>query len=251
MNHPAEYKIQFQSAISRIVIFILLLFCLVVSAGTDSWAEDMPFACNPSLYMTQGTISGSGPYLRIMVELNPNIITLPPTIIGGTGGYALDPFTNQGIKGPFSINGIAHSFNDRAIYAISEHNSASSAPGYKQGQHIYRIFKNSPSGIKLYDLGKPVNSNSAPNQLAGMYTGGTMVLWDQLNPALIGIPNPTIPHTSNDMESLMVVSTMHQGIDSPLWPWQNHLLSHVRVGLKPSPSGEGFSMICLIHGKAL
>ena len=29
------------------------------------------------------------------------------------------------------------------------------------------------------------------------------------------------------------------------------LLSHVRVGLKPSPSGEGFSMIRLCHGKAL
>jgi len=29
------------------------------------------------------------------------------------------------------------------------------------------------------------------------------------------------------------------------------LLSHVRVGLKPSPSGEGFSMKCLSYGEEL
>jgi len=223
MNHSAELESPFRSTISKINMFMLLLFCLVASTGTEAWSQqpgDMPFACNPSLYMSQGVVSGSGPYNRTMVELDPSNLSGASTIIGDTAN-AINPTTGNPIAGPISINGIAHSFNDGAIYAISEHNSNE----HQQGQHIYRIFRDSTgAAIHLYDLGKPVTSTSAPNQLAGMYTGGTMVLWDQLNSGLIGTPPPPIPHTPNNMESLMVVSTMRQGNGSPsLWTWHNHL----------------------------
>jgi len=229
MNHSTGFGTSVQSIISKTTIFMLLLFSLVASTGTTALAQpiqinnipvDKPFACDPSLYMTQGPTLGSGPYERTMVELDPSSLSTTPNPIGNSTTYVFNASTHVPKKSPISINGIAHSFKDGAIYAISEHNS----DDYQQGQHIYRIFRDATgTAINLYDLGKPVISKGAPNLLTGKYTGGTMVPWYYLKPGLVGTP-AGIPHNPSDkMESLMVVSSMYQGSDSPSWTWHNHL----------------------------
>jgi len=220
---------------------------------------DIPFACDPSLYMSQGDTGNTGnnpPYEREIVQLNPSNLSAIPTVVGNTSNFIDSAGTT--IQGNVSINGIAHSFMDGAIYAISEHPFGTSVPSpfnntasQAQAQHIYKIMKSSNVGeLNLYDLGTPIviPGSASVNTLSGQYVGGTMVLLDELNLALTNDPAiaPAIPSfNSNNMESLMVVSAMAQyGADSawssPLWPWQSHLFILAVEDSHRSSNGEPY-----------